>query len=1031
MTDNGIHFDRNGKKIYLDEGKSYKKAKKELKDLQPIFDAIDEVGNKKGKVDGKETELLNLLRGKLGKYISEDSMKKLVEDFQKSGKSIEEFLKDEAPTSGTVPVVEFKEYPNPIEMIKEILEEDAAKAEEKSVADGVKNEVAESEPKTSKPTPEKVADDGKSSMRAYNNTIQNLKQKYGDKKDALNGEFAKTYTVKKGDSLYKIAVEQLKAENGGKKPGYVEINKRIAEIALVNNINDVNKVKVGQELKVGKTPAPADTTVQTVAQPEVKQEVKPNQEPEPPVAESSIVVVKPQIDENWTEAAVEGEEKIKKFTKTEGEGENAVTTTKFKYTNGDITVEADTLEELKELIKPFEKEIKSAPEGEAAEAATARKAENLKTLLERVKTYPSEEVLNDVVATLKDDGKIDKTSDEAKALVKDLLLTKNNNVIGDIIINGACGLDNTLFEKDEEALKTAATMYKELIDKEKAGVRLTDDEHYLESLLEYSHYYDIPADTEHGVVAKSEGYSDRGIVYSAGAYSADSPELLDAFVTKLNAADTDEKKTALFKEYANTDDIALARALADNADSLKATKDDVLALINKNDIAVIDSLRYTPAKADIDAFYTAIKDKVADIYLNSDKGNIQNTKCLGIAFNKIDQTNMIAEEKAALKNQILETYFVVETAKDEEGNDVKTYKFEPSRRYTYDEMNALISKCDDEMKTAIVNSIKLEDMGICEYTAAGENYISQDVLVQKFAEYIDKMETKEEVLDFINNKVGDCRDIPFDKIIEKFSAEPEIMQGLLEKFDEKSMISEENGFKLAKFFTQTDENGNVTFDKSKLPGGVTLDDFVRLLPADCQEGEAQKVAKAIYEKLDLDDGEAVLYMFNNINMGDYNKKVDKLVELAKQTDKVGNAIYNRVITHINVWQKLPDNLQAEIYEKSSTAVKRQLIEGNGYSKAGQYVVVKAKDSVDKIIKDYLRANLDKFPRLKKSIEKNPNKWTADRIEEALNDYMQDFREAIMQDLGITANIKVGDVIDLSKVNWDAHQPGWWKYNLYY
>ncbi len=229
MTDNGIHFDRNGKKIYLDEGKSYKKAKKELKDLQPIFDAIDEVGNKKGKVDGKETELLNLLRGKLGKYISEDSMKKLVEDFQKSGKSIEDFLKDEAPTSGTVPVVEFKEYPNPIEMIKEILEEDAAKAEEKSVADGVKNDVAESEPKASKPTPEKVADDGKSSMRAYNNTIQNLKQKYGDKKDALNGEFAKTYTVKKGDSLYKIAVEQLKAENGGKKPGYVEINKRIAE----------------------------------------------------------------------------------------------------------------------------------------------------------------------------------------------------------------------------------------------------------------------------------------------------------------------------------------------------------------------------------------------------------------------------------------------------------------------------------------------------------------------------------------------------------------------------------------------------------------------------------------------------------------------------------------------------------------------------------------------------------------------------------------------------------------------------------
>ena len=1032
MTDNSIHFDRNGKKIYLDEGKSYKKAKKELKDLQPIFDAIDEVGNKKGKVDGKETELLNLLRGKLGKYISEDSMKKLVEDFQKSGKSIEEFLKDKAPTSGIVHVVESKEYPNPVEMIEQILEEDDATAEETSVADGVTNDVAASEPKASKPTPEKVADDGKSSMRAYNNTIQNLKQKYGDKKDALNGEFAKTYTVKKGDSLYKIAVEQLKAENGGKKPGYVEINKRIAEIALVNNINDVNKVKVGQELKVGKTPAPADTTVQTGAQQDVKPEIKPNQEPEPPVAESSIVVVKPQIDENWTEAAVEGEEKIKKFTKTEGEGENAVTTTKFKYTNGDIAVEADTLEELKELIKPFEKEIKSAPESEAAEAATARKAENLKTLLERVKTYPSEEVLKDVVATLKDEGKIDKTSDEAKALVKDLLLTKNNNVIEAIIINGEGGLDNTLFEKDEEALKTAADMYKELIDKEKAGVRLTDDERGLKSLLqEWPPHYDIPADAEHGVVAKSEGYSDRGILYKAGDYSADSPELLDAFVTKLNAADTDEKKAALFKEYANTDDIGLARALARNAHSLKATKDDVLALINKNDMALIAQLSYIPEEVDNDAFCTAIKDRIEDIYLKSDRGNIENTKYLATAFDRIYTTNMTEEEKSALKNQILETYFVVETAKDEEGNDVKTYKFEPSRRYTYNEMRGLIGECDDDMKTAIANSIKLEDMGLNEYTAAVEEYCSKEVLVPKFAEFIDKMETKEDVLDFINNKVRYWSDIPFDKIIEKFSAEPEVMQSLLEKFYEDCIISEENGFKLAKFFTQTDENGNVTFDKSKLPEGVTLDNFVQLLPADCQEGEAQKVARAIYEKLDLDDGEAVLYMFNNINMGDYNKNVDKLVELAKQTDKVGNAIYNRVITHINVWEKLPDNLQAEIYEKSSTAVKRQLIEGNGYNKAGQYVVVKAKDSVDKIIKDYLRANLDKFPRLKTSVENNPNKWTDDRIEEALNDYMQDFREAIMQDLGITAKIKVGDVIDLSKVNWDAHQPGWWKYNLFY
>ena len=88
-----------------------------------------------------------------------------------------------------------------------------------------------------------------------------------------------------------------------------------------------------------------------------------------------------------------------------------------------------------------------------------------------------------------------------------------------------------------------------------------------------------------------------------------------------------------------------------------------------------------------------------------------------------------------------------------------------------------------------------------------------------------------------------------------------------------------------------------------------------------------------------------------------------------------------------------------------------------------------------IIKDYLTKHLDKFPALKKSVDgdKDKKKWTKDRINEALNDYVQDFREDIAKDLGLdsASKIKQGDVLDLSKIKWDEHQPNWFNYNLYY
>ena len=77
--------------------------------------------------------------------------------------------------------------------------------------------------------------------------------------------------------------------------------------------------------------------------------------------------------------------------------------------------------------------------------------------------------------------------------------------------------------------------------------------------------------------------------------------------------------------------------------------------------------------------------------------------------------------------------------------------------------------------------------------------------------------------------------------------------------------------------------------------------------------------------------------------------------------------------------------------------------------------------------------MDKFPRLKKSVDNNPEKWTEARIREALNDYMQDFRDDIMKDLGISDPTKLqpGQILELDDIKWEEHQPNWLNYNLTY
>ena len=87
--------------------------------------------------------------------------------------------------------------------------------------------------------------------------------------------------------------------------------------------------------------------------------------------------------------------------------------------------------------------------------------------------------------------------------------------------------------------------------------------------------FKIEADEAKHVNEKYLNYGTDGRLYYTTyigdqVYWACDEKLLDEFVNKLKTADTDEKKVALFKEYANTKDVELARCLLAQAKVLKA-----------------------------------------------------------------------------------------------------------------------------------------------------------------------------------------------------------------------------------------------------------------------------------------------------------------------------------------------------------------------------------------------------------------------------------------------------------------------------
>lgn len=941
-----------------------------------------------------------------------------------------------------------------------------------------------------------VADDGKTPKGAYNNAIQQLKSRYTP--DNLKEKFKTddTHTVVKGETLYTIAKKQLEEE--GILTDFRSVNHRISQIAAINNINDVNNIKEGTKL-ITKLTEDAIKSVKdndndsvkaftgesaslVTGEEWTKNGVKKRQTNETVKNQGAVDDERVDSDYKKQRTLVDGKTSTIKVAKNGLNMGKGVPVDKdgnelknfkdpkykaggsyMKYTNANgevmyqtvygqnsktemlrgVKISAPTLEEAKAKEKSIldtSAKIKTAPTNETAEAKATRMATNLTALKELVTlTGGNEQVIKNVAEKLRGDDYVDRKSDDYKAFVQDLLLTRNADVVSALTKNGD-NVDMSVVEYDRTSHETLAGMYQEIREKEKAGEKLSADEVDLKNALVNTKFQDgfkIEADEANHVNEKYLWTNNDGkLIYKTTIgdknYWASDEKLLDEFVNKLKAADTDEKKAALFKEYANTKDVELANCLLCQAKELKAKDEDIKTVINANGMYVLSQLDCSDDADWSNDIKNAMLARIKDIY-TKEKGNLENAEWLGVANDWIRK--LPDDQREAARTEIAETYFEKTTTKDEEGNDKTEYTFNPTRRPTKEEMDGLFCVAQDGgMSKAILNYTQLEDMGKGQYNEAIESHFYTDDVSTRYAEMVETMEDPNDVIDFIDNKIATNKEysIPFDKILEKFPDDKNIKDKLIMHNKARDIaISQEHRLELAKAYCKVDGNGNYTFDKSLLPKGATVSDIIRSLPFDCNQGEAQKIFKAIFKTLDFSNLNMV-QLFNDCSFTMDNEMKKKIRDFILNPKNKGTEVYNSLVTMSAVQNVLSAEEKQKIFDQSSKAVQKDL--SNHFNDDSKYYVAKG-EKLDNIIKDYLTKHLDKFPALKKSVDgdKDKKKWTEKRINEALNDYVKDFREDIAKDLGLesASKIKYGDVLDLSKIKWDEHQPNWFNYNLYY
>ena len=749
-------------------------------------------------------------------------------------------------------------------------------------------------------------------------------------------------------------------------------------------------------------------------------------------------------------------------TETVTEGENTITVTKYskdgeadvyqvEFTNPIIGENANISASSKEAVLQLKKDLealalKRPAEGE--DLTAEEKRANLEKLIKIAELCPTVEMYASVIDGLKDNSLIDKNDPDAKALVQKLLLTRNADVLKILIHKNGEGIDYTLFDNDLVALKTMAAMYKEIRAKENAGEKLTPDEIALKEQFQACRGIsscNLDADAicfnDTGLYSGCDGVNNvqPGVDYTTALNEAGDDVAKKQAVINKFINDPRTKEDEQFRYYLATFEVVNASP-ADQKAIVEMSDARSLAIINLSKISGTDDEK----KAVKDAYIQKAKELFTYESADGTKLDPANAQYLNDILANIDSMNYpvakdgeITDADDAVISEILNNFFVTEG----EGEN-QTTKIKDFRRFTYEEMDglaqAVASYGTDAQKAALADMITIDDMESGQFVRAIESVKLDSEVRTKYENLFDGITTKEEVLAFIGKMRSPSYHIPFDKVMEKFGNESEVLDTLLkytasQKRSNGNEISEANRIKLISHVMQTDDKGNVTFDKTKLPEGVTVQNVIDALPCDCKQGESSKMAKAIFMTLDLSDTNVVLLM-NNHSMSYDSDMIAKLKKFASSDEvKLGSALGNdfaRACAY-RVYSEKTQDLFETLYSNAHKGARSLLIRDGRVS--DDHVLVGSGDSVDKIVKNYLKNHLDKFPRLKESVDSDTKKWTPARIDEALNDYMQEFRDAIMSDLGITDPTKLqeDDIIELGKIKWNNHQPSWWNYNFYY
>ena len=724
----------------------------------------------------------------------------------------------------------------------------------------------------------------------------------------------------------------------------------------------------------------------------------------------------------------------------------------------DFDVEADSAEAVVELKKQIEALALDIP-GEGATLDAEQKRGNLEKLAKLAEIRPTEMMFKAIADTLKSDTLIDKNDPDAKALVQKLLLTRDAKVVKALVKYSDGIISNQLFENDPVALKTLAAMFKEIRDLENQGVKLTPEQIALKDVLK---------GISSRISSGSTTFTGSSELYQYdGTYWAENPQLGRDFKTAWDAAGVDvAQRQAVIEKFLNDprvkEDLSFKGYLAKSSENNIACPFDNATVAQQK--AIIDLIKDDAralAQVDLSKVVTGTTDEekaaakeVKDAYvaaaLNLFKFEAADGAKLDPAIarylteilTQIDSINsatrtdgVLTDADDAVIAEILGNFFTGE------GADTRLKDF---RRFTYEEMTGLADAVANygtaEQNTALANMITPEEMENGSFVRAIEDQYDEgsfidNAIKNKYAEFMDQLTTPEETLAFLKKICYSSKHHPnADKIMEKFGDNAEIQKYLIKYFSGNWTMSDENKVKLLKTCMQVDANGNYSFDKTKLPKDVSVDSVIYMMPHDCTKGEAAKMFKAVLMTLDLSDENLLELVQCSYKMdqeiADYLAKFADSEEV-KTGDHYGNRYVNYMMSKFSY--ESSSGFYERLYNNVTPAKKADLI-NNGFAR-DEHVCVQSGDSIDKIVKNYLKNNLDKFPRLKESVDNDTDrsKWTDARIEEALNDYMQEFRTAILNDLGITdpTKLREGDIIELDNIKWDEHQPNWWNYKLFY